>query len=65
MEGVKRTKCAEDHDDDNGELEKLRRDSLLVSIMRDMGAFDTESRPGGCYWIGTEQAFEILSEYLA
>ena len=48
------------------ELDKLRRDSLLVSIMRDMGAFDLDhpgySRPGAIYWPGTEQAFSILND---
>ena len=44
-------------------LTKLKRDSLLVSIMRDMGAFDRDSRPGGCYWNGTEQAMAILEDH--
>ena len=51
---------------DPEELYKLRRDSLLVAIMRDMGAFDLDhpvySRPGAIYWHGTEQAFAILND---
>lgn len=40
-------------------LNKLRHDSLLLSIMRDMGVFNTDS---GQYWPGTEQAFTILED---
>ena len=47
------------------DFEQMKRDSLLVAIMRDMGAFDAKSRPGGCYLHGTEQAFLILSDLSA
>ena len=47
------------------EAETMLRDHMLVSVTRQMGAFNRETRPGGVYWHGTEQAFEILNEMLA
>lgn len=72
MTGIKRANGF-DKDDDTvmitkDELEKLRCDSRLVSIMRAMGAFDTEgfnARPGAIYWCGTEQAFSILYDEMS
>ncbi len=42
------------------ELNKLRRDSALLGIMKNMGVFTEGS---GQYWYGTEQAFLLLDDY--
>jgi hypothetical protein len=70
MVGIRRANGFDDDDElatiPRDELRVLRRDSQLVAIMRAMGAFDREgfdARPGAIYWPGTEQAFDILSDY--
>ena len=44
---------------DSDELEQLRSDSRLLSIMRGMGVDDRESR---MYWHGMEQAVAIYCD---
>lgn len=63
LTGIQRAKGFEENAEmvmvDHDELEALRRDARLISIMKAMGIFDRDSHQ---FWPGSEQALAILSE---